>query len=177
MKTELCKKVQDIAADLGKPWKFNHLYESSWGFEIIDGTGRCLFLRIDGNKFRISGLFPSHKTYHSDNRHSIGVSYSRPSHDIALDIKRRLLSDYLEGYEKASQSYKDAQQKKANKQHMLNALCTVSGGKFYNREKERVYFKYGQVELWADDLVRLELNRIPMDIAIRILGIISEIDS
>lgn len=176
MNAELSSKVQEIAVYLGKPWKFNHLYESSWAFEIIDGTGRGLFLRIDGNKFRISGLFPSHKTYRSGNRHSIGVSHSRPAYDIAADIKRRFFTDYLESYEKAAQSYKDMQQKKANKQHMLNALRSVSRGQFYNHTEGKVYFKHGQAELWSDDLVRLELNRIPMDIAIRILGTINEID-
>ncbi len=56
-------KVEEIALYLGKPWKFSRLGEESlWRFEIIDGFGRGLYFRLDGDKFKIGGSFPRHKT-------------------------------------------------------------------------------------------------------------------
>ena len=40
-------KVEQIALYLGKPWKYSRLGEpSNWRFEIIDGCGRGLYLRL-----------------------------------------------------------------------------------------------------------------------------------
>ena len=56
-------KVEEIALYLGKPWKFSRLGEASnWRYEIIDGGGRGLYFRLDGDKFKIGGVFPRYKT-------------------------------------------------------------------------------------------------------------------
>lgn len=52
MNPETFSKAQQVALFLGRPWRFNHLYESCWSFQIIDGSGRGLHLRIDKTMFR-----------------------------------------------------------------------------------------------------------------------------
>ena len=95
-------KVEEITLYLGKPWKFNRLCEpSDWRFEIIDGSGRVLFFRVDGQKFKVGGHFPRGKTSPWREDHKlIGVSVARSAKDIAVDISRRLIPHYLEAYDR-----------------------------------------------------------------------------
>ena len=96
-------KVEEIALYLGKPWKYSRLGEpSNWRFEIIDGCGRGLYFRLEKERFKIGGMFPRQKcrAWHEDYK-DIGVSAVRSAKDIAADIKRRLIPNYLKAYEAA----------------------------------------------------------------------------
>lgn len=173
MNTEALAKIQQVALYLGYPWKFNHLHESSWSFEIIDGTGRGLHLRPDRDKLRISCLFPRDKTCPmSTDYQSIGVSLSRPAKDIAADIKRRLLPHYIAAYEKAAHAYQQRKAQEDTLELMAQALCRVSGGSeiSYGRTAKTIGFEGSTAELWTSEHVTLHLNRLTIDQAIRIIG-------
>ena len=54
MTPETLEKVQQVALSIGHPWHFNHLNESCcWHCQIIDGTGRGLYISAEKTMFRI----------------------------------------------------------------------------------------------------------------------------
>ena len=168
--------IEQVALYLGSPWKVNHTREpSNYVFEIIDGTGKGLFFRIDKDRFQISGLFPRHKTSaYRSHYQSIGVSMHRPPKDLAADIRRRLLPNYLTAWEEAAQAYKDEQQKAQHLDFMAQALQKVSNGRLGpDRSYDRtVYFKKGKAQLLPDQRVMLELRDLSIEQAIQVIGLL-----
>jgi len=164
-------QVEQVALYLGKPWKFNRLCESSsWRFEIIDGNGRGLYFRIDGNKFSVSGIFPRGKTMpcHNDYK-TIGLSISRPARDIAADIQRRLIPCYLEAYEKALKQYQNAQAKEERLDLIAQTIIKVMGGRLghHSRTARTIYFENGEAEIWSSEEITLKLRNLSIDQAIQ----------
>jgi hypothetical protein len=103
---------------------------------------------------------------------SIGASLSRPAKDIAADIQRRLLPDYLVAYEKAAHAYQTRKEQENTLELMAQALCRVSGGSEipHGRTAKTIGFEGGTAELWGSEHVTLHLNRLTIDQAIRIIG-------
>lgn len=169
--------VQKVALYLGHPWKYNHLYESNWSYEIIDGSGRGLFFRTDGKMFRVLGMFPRTRTkaYGSDYK-TIGVSISRNPKDIAADIARRLLPHYLKTYDAAAQRYQEQQEKEQNLELMSQALQRVSGGWINNcgHGAKTIHFDNGSAEIWTNEDISLKLNRLTVEQAIQIIGLLNQ---
>lgn len=171
--------IEHITLYLGSPWKVNRLREPcNWSYEIIDGTGRGLYFRIDGKKYIISGKFPRDRTqppYHADYK-SIGVSIERPAKQIAADIKRRLIPHYLASYERAVKYYQEGQAKQEQLDHIAVLLSRTSGGRVAenSRAARTVYFDDGTANLWSDETVTLDLSRLSVEQAIRIMNIMKE---
>ncbi|MCP4080551.1 MAG: hypothetical protein GY743_09905 [Planctomycetaceae bacterium] len=169
--------IEQVALYLGRPWKVNHLREqSNWRYEIIDGQGRGLFFRVEGQKFRVSGSFSNGRTqsYSSDYK-TIGVSIARNPKDIAADISRRLLPHYFRAWQIATERYQDTRAKKDRQELILRALCKVGQGKVsaHCENPKRVYFENAQAELHlGSDEVRLKLDRLTPEKAIQILGLL-----
>ena len=171
--------IEQIAFYLGSPWKVNRLREPcNWLYEIIDGKGRCLYFHFDGNKYVISGKFPRDRTqppYHADYK-SIGLSIGRPAKQIAADIKRRLIPYYLASYERAANYYQEGQAKQEQLNHIALLLSRTSGGRVAenSRAARTIYFEHGTANLWSDETITLDLSRISVEQAIRIMNIMRE---
>jgi hypothetical protein len=168
--------IEQVALYLGPPWKVNHTREpSNYTFEIIDGTGKGLFFRIDKDRFQISGMFPRHKTSPQRSHYqSIGVNIHRPPQDLAADIRRRLLPDYLTAWDAAAQAYQEEQAKAQHLDYIAQALLKVSNGRLGpDRSYDRtVYFTQGKAQLWSDQRVMLELRNLSVEQAIQVIGLL-----
>ena len=171
-------KVEEIALYLGKPWKFSRLGEESlWRFEIIDGCGRGLYFRLDGNKFKIGGMFPRQKcSAWRDDYKDIGVSIDRPAKDIATDIMRRLMPHYLKSYESALLRYAENQEKETHLNLIAQSIVQVTNGRIpdHSRARKTVYFDKGTAEIWSSGDINLNLQRLTLTQVIRIVAILKE---
>jgi hypothetical protein len=170
-------KIEQIALYLGKPWKFSRLEPSNWRFEIIDGMGRGLALRPEKDRLKICGMFPRHKcTAYSSDYQTIGVSMARHSKDIAAEIKRRLLPNYLKSYETALLRYAEERQKDEHLRLLAESILKVSQGRIaeQNRAQKTVYFEHGEAQIWSGGDVTLNLKRLSVTQAIQIIGALNE---
>jgi len=173
MSNETALTVQKVALYLGLPWKYNHLHTSNWSFEIIDGAGRGLFFSMDSQKFRISGNFPCGRYYSEYGEYkAIGVSASRPAKDIAADIERRLLPYYLKAYAQAKEAKQKRQEEKEHLELIAQVLCRVTGGRVQSQSRaaHTIYFEEGHIELWHNNDVTMQLNRLTADQAIKVIA-------
>lgn len=173
-------KIEEIALYLGKPWKFSRLGEpSKWRYEIIDGCGRGLYFRLDGQKFKIGGMFPRQKcrAWVEDYK-DIGVSITRPAKDIAADIMRRLMPHYLKAYESALLRFMEEQEKENHLQLIAASIVKVTQGRIpdHSRARKTVYFEKGTAEIWSSGDINLQLPRLSVEQVIRIVSILGEDD-
>ena len=169
-------KVEEIALYLGKPWKYSWLGEpSNWRFEIIDGCGRGLYFRLEKERFKISGSFPRKKciAYRNDYK-EISVNLHRNSKDIAADISRRLLPDYLKAYEAALLRYNEEQEKEVHLHLIASAITQVTQGRISDQSRARktVYFENGTAEIWSCGDINLDLKRLSITQVIRIVSLL-----
>ncbi|MEB3210664.1 MAG: hypothetical protein VKL39_04895 [Leptolyngbyaceae bacterium] len=180
MTPETHAKAQEVALYLGRPWRFNHLYDSCWSFQIIDGSGRGFHLGTDKTMFRISGLFPVNKTgrlYSNEERRTIGVSMHRPAKDIAADIHRRLLPHYLETFTKAAARHRQEQEAEEMRLIVAQAIARIAPhGRicpYVSRSAKTIYFDGGKAELWSSGDVSLEMKRLSVDKAMQIIAVLN----
>ena len=166
--------VQLVALHLGAPWKYNHIKDIAFGrFEIIDGQGRGLTLVNEYGKprFKIYGQFPPAVTsrYFRFNL-SIGVGATRPARDIARDIERRLLPQYLEAFEQAKAEKRQEDDLEKRLDITACALAKVTNGRISPHDKgqrqRRVYFDNGTAEFFCDGTVTLKLSNLSAEQAI-----------
>ena len=171
--------VQQVALYLGKPWKFSHLGEpSDWRYEITDGTGHVLNFHVNSyqhkGKLRVSGNFPRSRTapYRTDYK-TIGISISRPPRDIAADITRRLIPQYLAAYDRAEEAYKEQHQKAENIKLIAEAIIRVTGGRVHTNghSTRTVYFDHGEAEIWSGGDITLRLSSLSPDMAIKLAAL------
>lgn len=167
--------VEQVALYLGAPRKFYRLGEpSEWQFRIIDGTGRGLVFskQYRGKKFTISGMYLRGARYsHSGYCQSIGVSISRPPKDIAADINRRLLPDYLVAYDKMKTRILEDQEQIQRIHVIAQSLAKVTDGHIAphsGSDQRQVYFTQGQAQIYSSGEVKLELRSISAEQAIKI---------
>lgn len=171
--------VEQVALYLGPPWKFNSLGEASpWRFEIIDGTGKTLFLRPDKKRLIISGHFPADKTCadHRDYK-KITVSLNRSPKDIAGDISRRLIPHYLKAFDQAAERFQQQQAKKQTIFFIAQLVKNISHGRLIDHDKRdpSIYFDGGEARIWSDETISLKLNKLSPAQAIQILSLLSEV--
>lgn len=170
-------KIEEIAFYMGKPWKYSRLEPSNWRFEIIDGSGRGFVLRPEKDRLKICGMFPCHKcTPYSADYQTIGVSMNRRSKDIAAEIKRRLLPHYLKSYETALLRRADEEQKDQHLCLIAESILKVSHGRIaeQNRAQKTVYFEHGEAQIWSSGDITLNLKRLSVTQALRIIGVLNE---
>lgn len=178
---EALAKVQQVALYLGQPWKFNHLYDSNWAFQIIDGEGRGLHLRPQtGGKLSISGTFSAKKTGRTHGKHkSIGVSISRDAKAIAADIERRLLPHYLQAFDDAVALHQKDMQREEAQNHQARALAKMAkGGRILGHggqgSNKVVYFDHGKAEIYGySGEVYLTLNRMTVEQAMKVIAVMN----
>lgn len=174
--------IEQVALYLGAPWKLNRLEESSdWRWEIIDGSGRGFFIRLDNQKkqFRISGQYPRPITSaYRQGQKTIGVGLTRPPKDIAADITRRLLPDYLKAFEGAKTRHAKECEQAQHIQLIAKSLEQVTGGRISSHSGDRqknVYFTKGEAEIYAySSDVKLTLHSLPPELAIKIAALVSK---
>ena len=173
--------IEQEALHLGAPWKFDRRDETShWRYDIIDGTGRGLYLRLETgkSKFKISGHFPSDKTsrYGSDYK-SIGVSTTRPPKEIAADITRRLLPHYFDAFEKAKIRLCEERQQEQKIELIARSLVQVTGGYIASHSgsgQRTVYFEGGEAQVYSySQEVNLKLTNLTAEQAIKIAALVS----
>lgn len=168
--------VEQIALYLGKPWKFNFQGEpSSWRYEIIDGMGKTLFFTTNKSRFRISGHFPAnHTRAYSKHYKSITVSMERSPKDIAGDIFRRLIPDYLKAYAEAQTIYQEEKSRQEHITLIANLIQKASQGRILDQTQSnaKVYFKKGNAQIWRDEKISLALNNLTVEEAIKILSLL-----
>lgn len=168
-------QVEKIALYLGKPWKLNRLAEpSNWRYEIIDGTGKGLFFRVDGSYFRITGIFPRSKTdpWRKDYK-TIGVSVDRNAKDAAADITRRLMPHYLKAFDHAVERYKQNKERQERTELIAQSLIAVGENArrgFENRSTVTVWFKDGEAQISSTDEITLRLTRLTPARAVKIIA-------
>ncbi len=170
-------KIEEIALYMGKPWKFSRLEPSNWRFEIIDGMGRGFILRPEKDRLKICGMFPRHKcTACSADYKTIGVSIKRHSKDIAAEIQRRLLPDYLKSYEAALLRYTQEQEKNEHLRLIAHTIAHVAHGRIaeQSRAHKTVYFEHGEAQIWSGGEVTLHLKRLSVTQALRIIGLLKD---
>lgn len=154
------------------------------------------------NKIRVSGCFPDMHSL-SNNRHgscsnysstkgagysSIGLSADKGIKAIADDIKRRFIPGYVAAFHLALKEKKQFQDKCMALQYRADALAKVAPGLYddyhYKRKRGELstsYRKRGQVSGCGvsvemstySDTVRLELDSLSTEKAIKILAIIN----
>jgi len=170
-------KIEEIALHMGKPWKFSRLEPSNWRFEIIDGMGRGFILRPEKDRLKICGIFPRHKcTAYSSDYQTIGVSMARHSKDIAAEIKRRLLPYYLKSYEAALLRRAEEQAQNENLHLLTQAIVKVSSGRMRDQShaQKTIYFEHGEAQIWSSGDVTLNLKKLSVTQALRIIGLLND---
>lgn len=110
-------KVRAIAA--GMKWNFP-LCEPSWSYTINDRWGnRIIFSNRNGNRMEISGCSVfSH--YHTE---TIGVSRDRPTPAILNEIRRRIMPNLKQQYQK-DRAY--SEQRRAGRVAQFNAVTNLA---------------------------------------------------
>ena len=176
MSTSPSLQIERIALYLGHPWKVNRLRDpSNWSMEIIDGQGHGLHFRVDGQHFKVSGLFPRERTTpHGTDYHIIGLSINRPAKDLAADIMRRLIPHYLQSYEAAASRYTAEKAQQERLTLIAQSFMRVSEGRIadHSRAARTVYFENGKAELWSSEDITLELHKLTIEQAIKIVALL-----
>lgn len=171
--------IEQIALYLGPTWKFNFLGEAStWRFEIIDGSGKCLCLRPDNNRLKITGAFPANRTspIYRDYR-QITVSMHRPPMEIAGDISRRFIPQYVKAFDLATEQYLLQKAKEQTIFYIAQLVKNITHGRIIDHDKRNpsIYFDGGEARIWSDETISLNLNKLSPKQAIQILSLVSEV--
>lgn len=169
--------IEQIAFYLGRPWKFNAREMSTWQYQIIDGAGKCLYFRMENNRFRISGSFPPNRTspYHRDHL-TITVSMQRNPKDIAADISRRLIPHYCKAFDNAAEQFKIEKDQEKQNFYIATLIKKVSNGRYIDHDKRNptIYFNKGQAKIAYNETIDLRLHGLSAEQAIKILAIVAE---
>ena len=173
-------KIEEIALYLGRPWKYSRLGEpSDWRFEVIDGYGRSLCFRLEKERLKIIGLFPPDRCIaYRDDYKEISVNIRRSAKDIAKDISRRLLPDYLKSYESALLRYKQEQKRNEHLDLIAHSIMQVTQGKIldYSRASRTVCFDKGTVEIWSSGDINLNIRCLSVTQAMQIISLLKNED-
>lgn len=126
-------------------------FEPEW-CDLVRADGAAMRLRVGGwkNEGRVNvyGLFPSHKDgtqYTPRVRVSVTCSVKRKPHDIARDIERRFLPQYLDEYVRAVDAVRVEDQYRDEAQAVAERLAAVVEGSVQDRSS-RVC---APVSVWA----------------------------
>ena len=90
---DFAASLAPVARAIGAEWKSHP--QHAWGCRFVGPDGAELFVRADGARLRISGTYPLN--FVPRERAVITVARTRPTDQIARDVVRRLLPDYLPG--------------------------------------------------------------------------------
>ena len=179
-------KPQEIAQELskltGNQWEATYENDYGWGCNAeirLKNSQAHLFLNYNERvkKLSISGGFQVKTDYGSENlyheRMSIGVSPNKSPAQMARDINRRLLPDYLVEFEKAFQSHCEWEVYRKQRLETLKSLAEIVGIKpKLEPHSDRIY-GYGKVkEIIACSTIDLKLS-VSQEEAVKILELIA----
>jgi len=101
---------------------------------------------------------------------------ARPSKDIAAEIKRRLSPHYLKSYDAAILRRAEEEQKNEHLRLLAESILKVSQGRIaeQNRAQKTVYFEHGEAQIWSSGDITLNLKRLSVTQALRIIGVLNE---
>lgn len=116
--------------------KDDHTHCEHYTLTLENGNGEAIYLEKDGyrtkGKIHISGKSHIGNKYLSpDKRNSINCTASKSPAQIAKDIQRRFLDEYLTEFNKQYLAHCQWEEKKAKRQQMLISLAKIIG---YKRE-------------------------------------------
>lgn len=159
---------------MGKPWKFNELKSRDWIFQIIDGTGRGLYLAPRQGKFVISGIYKKGKaSFRPYSSPTINCSISRPAKDIAADIERRFFPDYEVSYQEALERFQEKKTQDQKLDLIAQAFIKVTGGSLlqHHRSCRAVHTDNAVIEIWSEDSITVEIRNMNVDEAITLAAV------
>ena len=188
-KADLTTLAAGICQELGQGWAvkpcdLEHLVK----FVHDDGHGLAIHATWDGpGRLSISGEYPrdakSNTCYgrsvirYNGSLPKITVADTKTAKQIAGDIKRRLLPEYLEIYKKAVERKASADKYEAAQGSVLDRLARIAPSLHVDRERkvfsdyrsEGGYVTNGQA---SDDSVSMDLRSVPVEKAEAILRLL-----
>lgn len=157
--------------------------DSYWQFQLSDGEGRLLLFNTTHKpgKLSISGSWPLTKdrnTCSPDNTPKITVSASRTAADIARDIERRFLPDYLELHAKMI-ILRDKENASSDAQAVrVKALGELLEEEASEQNIKNAYFrlyKWGITDVRiSSDTMRIELGYLPHNVAEKVIKLLKK---
>lgn len=170
---------EQVALYLGAPWKYDRLSDAGYNrYQIIDGSGRVLTFIKEWNseRFKLNGKFP-HGFWQPCK--SIGFSATRPATDIAADIRRRFLTQYIEAYDQAKKDIAERQEQEQHLQDIAQCLAKVTHGTvdlYGSTYPRNVYFENGKAEIYkGGDDITLTVSQLSPEIAIKLAAYYTEL--
>jgi len=187
---EESEQLQELARRISeylKGWTYQPCIKGVRVAKISVPDGATIIVSIgwrDKTKLDISGKYPVYKgsVYPMlGSNHRIRVSISKSPEQIAKDISRRLLPQYLEQYQKGIEIVRVCQERDENTSSLLYELQTLLPTLEISNTGDTVYLKtytdtyMGEVLINDPDkeTVDIKMNRIPLETAkgiLRVLG-------
>jgi hypothetical protein len=168
-------------------------------FKLEDGTGHRVTLESSRTKgtWHVSGHWPqrtANGSYYvpSDVREespSINVSTAKSHEQIARDISRRFLPEYVRIYAlltaKATEQNDYETRRAANWQRIAGSGYVKTWDASHLKEQGKIYIDgaddktnfdagYGDVNMESADSVKIELRSLPIDTALRVLEVLKK---
>jgi len=179
------RKAKAIAGHL-PGWRFDHLNSDGCRCQLIGPAKARLNLYFDTYRQHLSvwGLFVSRYKRGTDNA---CMNYKRPSKDLAVDIRRRVIADYLPQFAADKLLYKQEQEQEQAYKVYRDMVFRVSSSKRYGQTsrgqtEKRCEFRnwdadtnvdiYG--EIYGESIDWLKLSNLTNEQAFKIFAIINE---
>lgn len=169
------EKIQETAKELnsltGQNWQaidetLEPYLTPRYRLDLKNGNGESLyFLKRDGKihiggSYHVNGKYLDPKYYQS-----INCSLNKTPLQLAKDIKRRLLPDYLEEFKKAYTNYIKWKEIYSKQAAILNKFSKLTGAneEFYPEGKEtlNLYGKIHKIQVSTSEKVYMELRLSP----------------
>ena len=165
------EKIQEATKELnsltGQDWKaINETSETyhtpHYRLNLKDGNGESLYFRKKDKKIHIAGSFYVNREQLKPNYYpSINCSPNKTPLQIAKDIKRRLLPNYLEEFSAAYATYLKWQEIYKKQAEHLNKFAQIIGIKEEfkpgGKETIRLYDKIRKIQVSTSEKVYIEL--------------------
>jgi len=164
------EKIQEVTQELnrltGQEWEATNetAYNTPrYKITLKDGNGESLYFRIQNGKINIFCCFHVNREYLEPNYYpSINCSLKKTPLQLAKDIKRRLLPDYLEEFTKAYAIYIKWQEIYRKQAEILNKFSKLTGAneEFHPKGKEtlHLYGKINKIQVSTSEKVYMELR-------------------
>ncbi len=182
-------RTEAIAAALGTPWRYRADGASHRGLIGTD-DGRLLVIHCDQRRFSARGIYPSlpddaHCSprdlgalpYH-DREPSVTFDPFRPPHQLASDLRRRLIPRYEILLQGVRARLEQRREDRARQVHVAQEAAQILGAApppsgVPARDGVSLYARIGHAHVYLDGNLRLELVTIPAEYALSVLrGII-----
>lgn len=171
-----------VASALGEGWTATQFEHNENAATLSGPAGAEVFIWTNAyphchQRAEIVGQYPEHKPY-DVKRHKITVSLDKTAEQIARDITRRLLPDYLPDLARALEaqaSHEAYVRRVADNAATLTASPVVEGGPTHRSTETRQDYRLTVPAGWGTlqvmgDTATIELHSLPVDVAARVLA-------